>query len=291
MKKITIFAAVLITLTFSFPFLSAQGSLSVGDTFEFVVQKAYGNFNYTNDTTTVSGETDQFRIGDTPIDIGDEFTVQVDSISVGIQYSIYDSASSLLRFVSFSEFHFNVWIFAYSIYPLGVLGMSSADVYDPDVSLGVSLSDFFYIAPPTIDWNFVYDTYNNFSIWEPYFQIFDSDEGNVTVDTAATWYDGGDTISFEIDVSGTYIYKAESTQIGIIHSLRFDYNVSNYVLQGYDAFTLISGDYKGVNTNFAMTVQVTETSYTRDIGIPYLLIGFMSILTVSVIVLVRKRSK
>ena len=290
-KKITIFTFILIALTFSVPFLSVKGSLSVGDEFEYEVQKAYGNFNYTNNTATVSGTTDQFRIGDNALDVGDDFTVEVDSISTGVGFSIYDSTESLLLTVSTSSFAFALNLLYYSVYPFVMLGISSASVTDLDVGYGVSLSDLFYIAPPGITWTDIYDSYNDPSQWTALFSAFETDEGNVTTETKATWYDGGDTIAFEIDVSGTYSIAAETTHLGIIHSLRFDYNTSNYVLLGYDMFTLISGDYQGENTNFAMTVQVTEASYTRDIGAPYLLIGLASILSVSVMVLIRKRSK
>lgn len=290
-KKITIVTFLLIALTFSVPFLSVKGSLTVGDEFEYEVQKAYGNFNYTNTTATVSGQTDKFRVGDTALDVGDDFTVQVDSISTGVSYSIYDSTESLLTSVSVSGFAFALNIFYYSVYPFVMLGMSSASVTDLDVSLGVSLGDVFYIAPPTINWNDIYDSYNDVAQWSSLFSAFESDEGNITTETKATFYDGGDTIAFEIDVSGTYTIAAESTHLGIIHSLRYDYNVSNYVLLGYDMFTLISGDYQGENTNFGMTVQVTEASYTRKIGAPFLIIGLASILSVSVMALLRKRSK
>jgi hypothetical protein len=291
LKKITLFTFILIALTFSVPFLSAQGSLTVGDEFEFEVKKAYGNFNYSNNTQSVSGQTDQFRIGDNALDVGDEFTVEVDSISSGVQYSIYDVSDSLLVFASVSAFAFALSIFAYSIYPLALMGMASEDVQDLDTSLGVSLSDVLYIAPPTITWSNIYTQYNDPSQWTGILGVFDSDEGNITVETQATYYDNGDTIAFEIDISGTYIVAAESTSLGIIHSLRFDYNTTNYVLLGYDMFTLISGDYKGANSNLAMTIQVTETSYTRDIGAPYILIGMVSILSISVIVLIRKKFK
>ena len=291
LRKITLVTFLIIALTFSLPFISVQGSLAVGDVFEYEIQKAYGNFNYTNTTATVSGQTDQFRIGDTPLDVGDEFTVQVEGISTGVQYSIYDSTKTLLRYASVGQASFNYQIFKNLIYPFAVLGMASASVGDPNVSLGVSLGDNLYVAPPLTNWNQVYNLYNDVTFYSAFIGGFGSDEGNLTIDTAATWYDGGDTVAFEIDMSGTYIITAESTQLGIIHSVRFDYNVSNHALLGYDMFTLISGDYQGLNTNFAMTVQITETSYTRVIGVPFILVGFMSVLIASVIVLVRKRPK
>ncbi|MCG3253762.1 MAG: hypothetical protein KAX09_07930 [Candidatus Heimdallarchaeota archaeon] len=292
MKKITLITFILIALTFSIPFLSVQGSLSVGDEFEFEVQKAYGNFNYVESAVTVSGQTDKFRVGDTALDVGDKIDVTVDAIGASsVDYSVYDASASLLADVSSSSLLFGLSLLYYSVYPFLMLGMSSASVQDLDVSKGVSLGDAFYVAPPNIVWADVYDSYNDPSEWASFFDAFDSDEGNVTTTTKATWFDSGETIAFEIDVSGRYEIAAESTGLGIIHSLRFDYNVSNYVLLGYDMFTLIIGDYQGINTNFAMTVQVTESSYTRKIGAPFLLIGLASILTVSVMVLLRKRSK
>ncbi|MCE7744755.1 MAG: hypothetical protein GPJ52_06435 [Candidatus Heimdallarchaeota archaeon] len=292
MKKITLITFILIALTFSIPFLSVQGSLSVGDEFEFEVQKAYGNFNYVESAVTVSGQTDKFRVGNTALDVGDKIDVTVDAIGASsVDYSVYDASASLLADVSSSSLLFGLLLLYYSVYPFLMLGMSSASVQDLDVSKGVSLGDAFYVAPPNIVWADVYDSYNDPSEWASFFDAFDSDEGNVTTTTKATWFDSGETIAFEIDVSGRYEIAAESTGLGIIHSLRFDYNVSNYVLLGYDMFTLIIGDYQGINTNFAMTVQVTESSYTRKIGAPFLLIGLASILTVSVMVLLRKRSK
>jgi len=293
-KKITLITFILIALTFSipFPFLSVQGSLSVGDEFEFEVQKAYGNFNYVESAVTVSGQTDKFRVGDTALDVGDKIDVTVDAIGASsVDYSVYDASASLLADVSSSSLLFGLSLLYYSVYPFLMLGMSSASVQDLDVSKGVSLGDAFYVAPPNIVWNDVYDSFNNDTNWEALLSAFDSDEGNVTTDVTATWHDGGDTIAFEVDVSGTYTIATETTHLGIIHSLRFDYNVTNYVLLGYDMFTLISGDYQAVNTNFAMTVQVTESSYTRKIGAPFLLVGLASILSVSVMVLIRKRSK
>ncbi|MCK5183518.1 MAG: hypothetical protein KAQ95_04365, partial [Candidatus Heimdallarchaeota archaeon] len=80
MKKITIITFILIALTFSVPFISVQGSLSVGDEFEFEVQKAYGNFNYVESAVTVSGQTNKFRVGDTALDVGDKIDVTIDAI-------------------------------------------------------------------------------------------------------------------------------------------------------------------------------------------------------------------
>ncbi|MHA1121386.1 MAG: choice-of-anchor S family protein [Candidatus Heimdallarchaeota archaeon] len=292
MKKITIFTFIMIALTFSVPFLPVQGVLSVGDEFEFEVKKAYGNFNYVDNTVTVTGQTDQFRVGDTALDKGDKIDVQVDAIGASsVDYSITDSSAVLLADISSSSFLFALSMLYYSVYPFLMLGISSASVTDLDVSKGVSLGDAFYVAPPSIVWDDIYDSYNDVAQWSDLFSAFESDEGNVTTTTKATWYDGGETIAFEIDITGRYEIAAETTGLGIIHSLRFDYNVSNYVLLGYDMFTLISGDYQGINTNFAMTVQVTESSYTRKIGAPFLIIGLASILSVSVMVLLRKRKK
>lgn len=292
MKKITLITFILIALTFSVPFLSVQGSLTVGDEFEFEVKKAYGNFNYVESAVTVTGQTDKFRVGDTAIDKGDKIDVQLDAIGTSsVDYSIFDASAVLLADISSSSLLFGLSLLYYSVYPFLMLGISSASVQDLDVSKGVSLGDAFYVAPPSIVWTDVYDSFNDDTNWDSLFSGFDNDEGNVTTDVTATWYDSGATIAFEIDVSGRYEVAAESTGLGIIHSLRFDYNVTNYVLLGYDMFTLISGDYQGINTNFAMTVQVTESSYTRKIGAPFLLIGLASILTVSVMVLLRKRSK
>ena len=105
-KKITLFTFLLIALTFSIPLMSVKGVLTVGDEFEYEVKKAYGNFNYTNTTATVSGQTDQFRIGDNALDEGDKFTVVVDSVSTNVGFSIYDSTESLLLTISASSFAF-----------------------------------------------------------------------------------------------------------------------------------------------------------------------------------------
>jgi len=290
MKKFTFFTFILLALTFSVPFISVQGVI-VGEEFEFVVQKATGTFNYV-DVTTVSGETNKFRVGDTAIDKGDKITVQVDALGASsVDYTIYDESVTQLADVTSSNLGFALSLLYYSFYPFIMMGISTGSVTDLDVSKGVSLGDGFYIAPPGINWNDLYDYYNNPTNWASLYSGFDNDEGNVTTEATATWYDFGDTLAFEIDVSGTYAVVAESTHLGIYHSLRFDYNVTNNLLQGYDMFTLISGDYQGVNTNFGMTVQVTETSYTRDIGVSFLLIGLVSILSLSVIILIRRRSK
>ncbi|MFW9923566.1 MAG: hypothetical protein ACFFDW_09815, partial [Candidatus Thorarchaeota archaeon] len=77
----------------------------------------------------------------------------------------------------------------------------------------------------------------------------------------------------------------------IIHTLRFDYNVTSYVLQGYNMFTLITGTYEGDDTTFSMNVQVAEENYSRRLGLPNFFIGLGAILSLSIIYTIIRKKK
>jgi len=91
-----------------------------------------------------------------------------------------------------------------------------------------------------------------------------------------------------MSIIGNYVVAAETTDLIIIHTLRFDYNVTSNVLQGYDLFTGISGDFEGTETTFSMSAQVKEENYSRKISVHFLFaaLGVLSAFSIAVL---RKR--
>lgn len=290
MKKTILIGSVLILLALTAPLTVTQG-LAVGDDYWFVVEQAYGDFEYDNGVV-VNGSTDSFRVGSSSLAVDDKFRCEVDALPGStVDYSLYDEDDALLADISVSNLNWALTLMIYAIYPfiaMGISGSGSVIGLDPDI--GVGLGDIFYIAPPTIDWNSIFDYYNDSTNWVSLLSGFSNDEGNVNGTSYAKYYDDGETISFFTSIMGSYVVAAESTNLIIIHTLRFDYNVTTNVLQGYDLYTGISGDYEGTETTFTMSAQVKEENYSRDIGVPFLFaaLGILSTFTIAVILRKRK---
>ncbi len=290
MKKKIITSIFIIVLTLSLPISASQG-LSVGDSFTFVVKSATGNFEYINGATTVSGETKKFRVGSTGLSKGASLDVEVTSIgSSNVGFDIKNNGTTLASPTN-NGLLFALSLILYTLYPFLVMGISEGDVGPIDPTKGVSLGDIWYIAPPSIVWTDVYDSFENTTNWDPFFTAYNQSEADMTVQTSATWYDGGETLSFVVSASGNYLIAAESTDLAIIHSVEFHYNTTSYVLQGYDILTIISGDYKGDSTSFSMNAEVAEQSYTRRIGIEPLALILGVILSSGVLVVIKKRKE
>ncbi len=292
MKKVfSVLSVLVIFMLLVIPSLSVQG-LQAGDDYYFNVKRAKGSFNYTNGGTTTSGNTSSFRVGTHSIPVNAQIRAHVNSISSGdVSYSIYDSSNAKLTDVTSNGFNFALGLIYYSFFPFIVMGISSGTVNPIDPTIGVSLSDNFYFAPPSTDWNNVYDYYNDSTNWEDLYNSFDTAESNVTGSSYAKWYDAGETISFLVSVMGRYIISSESTDLIIIHTLRFDYNVTSYTLQGYNLQTTISGTYKGEDTTFSMSVQIAEENYTRPLGLSWIYLGVGIITTFTIMILVKKKVK
>ena len=292
MKKSIIIGSIIILITLATPLTLGHG-LAVGDEFNVEVKKAHGSFSYTNGATTVSGNTSSFRVGDTSVPIGGQIRAQVDALpGSNEEFSLYDSSNNLLKDVTSSSLGFHLALFVYSFYPFITMGMVSGTANPIDVDIGVSLSDIFYIAPPSINWDNLFDDYNDTEQWAAYYDAFEGDEGNMSSNAYAQWYDDNETISFFVAVAGNYVISAENTDLSIIHNLRFDYNVTNNILQGYNMFTWIYGQYNGETTTFSMSVQVKEENYTRRMGSPFM-VAALGILTAFGIynIITRRRRK
>jgi len=290
MKKRIITSIFIVALTLSLPLSASQG-LSVGDSFTFEVKVASGNFEYINGATTVSGETNKFRVGDTAVNRGSQLEVEVTNIGAStVDFDIEQGGVTLASPTS-SGFGFALSLMLYTLYPFMVMGISSGTVLGVDPDKGVSLGDIWYIAPPTMVWEDVYDAFSDSGEWATFFTAYNQSEEDMTVSTSATWYDGGETLSFVVSAAGKYVIAAESTDLLIIHAVEFHYNTTSYVLQGYDIKTAISGDYKGDSTTFSLSAEIAEESYTRRIGIEPLALILGVILSSGVLVLIRKRKK
>ena len=290
MKKRIITSIFIIALTLSLPLSASQG-LSVGDSFTFEVKVASGNFEYIDGVTTVSGETDKFRVGDTAVNKGSQLDVEVTNIGASTVSFDIDQGGVNLASTTSSGLGFALSLIIYTLYPFMVMGISSGSVLAVDPDKGVSLGDIWYIAPPTMDWDSVYDTFNNTDNWAPYFSAYNQSEADMAVTTSATWFDGGETLRFIVSASGNYVIAAESTSLLILHAVEFHYNTTSYVLQGYDIKTAISGDYKGDSTTFSLSAEIAEESYTRRISIEPLALILGIILSSGVLVIIRKRKK
>ena len=79
MKKTILIGSVLILLALTAPLTVTQG-LAVGDDYWFVVEQAYGDFEYDNGVV-VNGSTDSFRVGSSSLAVDDKFRCEVDVIS------------------------------------------------------------------------------------------------------------------------------------------------------------------------------------------------------------------
>jgi len=288
-KLISVLTVMAILAILGLPSYTAQG-LQVGDDYYFDVKKAYGSFKYSTCSSTVSGNTSNFRVGTHSVPKGAQIRVHIDALtSSDVDFSIYDSNNAKLTDVTSNGFNFALGLIYYSFLPFIVMGISTGTVNPIDPSIGVSLSDNFYIAPPSVDWNSVFDYYNDSTNWEDLYAGFNNGESNVNGTSYAKWYDEGETISFIVSVGGTYFDSGDDTNLFIIHSLRFDYNVTSNVLQGYNMVSTITGTYKGEDTTFSMSVQVAEENYTRRLGTPIIYIGLGIAATFVVMVLLKKR--
>ncbi len=289
MKKTILIGSVLILLALTAPLTVTQG-LSVGDEYWFEVEQASGDFEY-DDGTVVNGTTDSFRVGSSSLSVGDKFRCEVDAIpSNAVEYSLYDEDDALLSDISATGIGWVLTLMTYAIYPFIAMGISgSGSVIGLDPTIGVGLGDIFYIAPPTVDWNGIFDYYNDSANWIGLLAGFDNDEGTVNGTSRAEYFDGGETLSFFMSIMGNYVVAAETTDLIIIHTLRFDYNITSNVLQGYDLYTGISGDFEGTDTTFTMSAQVKEENYSRKIGVPFLFAALGILTTFSIAVILRKR--
>ncbi|MHA1434374.1 MAG: choice-of-anchor S family protein [Candidatus Heimdallarchaeota archaeon] len=289
MKKTVLIGSILILLALSAPFTVTQG-LSVGDDYWFEVEQASGNFEY-NDGALVNGSTNKFRVGTSSLSVGDIFRCDVDALPTNtVEYSLYSEADALLADISVSSLSWVLTLMAYAIYPFIAMGISgSGSVIGLDPTIGVGLGDIFYIAPPTVDWNGVFDYYNNSANWVSFLSGLSNDEGTVNGSSYAKYYDNDETLSFFMSIIGNYVVAAETTDLIIIHTLRFDYNVTSNVLQGYDLFTGISGDFEGTETTFSMSAQVKEENYSRKISVHFLFAALGVLSAFSIAVILRKR--
>lgn len=289
MKKSILIGSILILLALTAPLTVTQG-LAVGDEYWFVVEQAHGEFEYDNGAL-VNGSTNSFRVGSSSLSVNDRFRCEVDALPTStVEYSLYDEDDALLADISVSNLNWALTLMIYAIYPFIAMGISgSGSVIGLDPTIGVGLGDIFYIAPPTIDWNSVFNYYNDSDNWVSLLSGFSNDEGTVNGTSSAKYYDDGETISFFMSILGSYVVAAETTNLVIIHTLRFDYNVTTNVLQGYDLYTGISGDYEGVDTTFTMSAQVKEENYQRNIGVPFLIATLGVLSTFSITVILRKR--
>ncbi len=290
MKKRIITSIFIIALTLSLPLSASQG-LSVGDDFTFVVKAASGDFEYTDNAVTVSGETNKFRVGSTGVAKGQPLDVEVTNIqSTSVSFDIDNNGSNLASPTS-TALGFGLSLILYSLYPFMVMGISTGSVNPIDPTKGVSLGDIWYIAPPSVDWNAVFDLYNDTANWDAIADVYGESEEEMTFTSIAQWYDNDETIKFKATAGGSYVIAADDTDLTIIHSVEFHYNVTNDVLQGYDVLTLITGTYEGSATTFSMNAEVAEESYTRRIGIEPLALILGVILSSGVLVVIRKRKK
>ncbi|HUU77931.1 MAG TPA: choice-of-anchor S family protein [candidate division Zixibacteria bacterium] len=292
MKKGIFTSILVITLALTIPISSSQ-AVSVGDSFVYVVKKAHGEFSYSEGTAvTVSGETNKFRVGDTGVAVNSNLDIDVTVVgSSSVNFDI-SSNDTVLKSASNNWLSFGLGLIAASMYPFLMMGISTGGTTDPlDISKGVSLGDQWYIAPPSTDWDNLYDFYNDTANWAPFFAGFSNDEGTFNISSSATWYDDNETLALALVGLGTYSVSAEVTSLTIIHNVRFDYNVTSYTLQGYNMNTGISGTYQGEDTKFNMVVQVAESSYTRGLGVPYIAFAFGALFSIGLIVVIKKRRK
>ena len=290
MKKNLVFGLLIVSLALTIPLTTSQ-AVSVGDTFRFNVKKAYGSFKYTNGGVTVSGNTSKFRVGNTGVVKGSDLDVEVTALgSSSVDFKISNNGTQLATATS-SWLGFGLGLIVYSLYPFIAMGISSGTATAVDPTKGVSLGDIWYVAPPSTNWNSLADYYNDTANWQSFYDSWDDNEDELNVTSYSKYYDDGETLSLIVSASGRYVVSADGTDLGISHSLRFDYNVTSYVLQGYNVFTLILGDYNGEDTTFSMNAQVAEENYTRSLGAPFLwlAVGGLSIFTLAVII--RKRRK
>lgn len=290
MKKTIIATLFVLALTLSVPFSVTQG-ISVGETFNFDIRNASGNFDYSTGSGTVEGETDYFRVGDTAVNEDQQITCEVTSVgSSSVNYDLSVNGT-VIKSATSSALGFGLGLILYSVYPFLVMGISTGSVNPIDVSKGVSLGDGFYIAPPSVNWNSLAEYYNDSSNWEDIYAGWDDNEANLTVSSYSKFYDEGETLSFIVSATGNYVVSGDNTNLAIIHNLRFDYNITSYVLQGYNMLTIITGTYDGYDTTFSMNAQISEENYTRGLGFNGLILAVASITSIGLITIIRKRRK
>jgi hypothetical protein len=289
MKKTLFYTMIILSIFLALPISNATG-ISVGDNYDYEVQDVSGDFSYDDGSGTVSGETDLFRVGDTGLSEGSEFNVEVTDVgSSSVDFDIRDSDNSLLSSASSTGLGFSLSLLVYSLYPFVVMGISGGSVNPIDVSKGVSLGDMWYMAPPSINWESIFDTYNDTENWSSLYSGWEDNEGQLNSASSAKMYDGNDTISFTLTVVGDYVVTADSTDLTIIHSMRFDYDITDYNLLGYWMTSNFDGTYEGSETDFHMVAKVSEATYTRNLSIPIIFIGLLSLIGgISVIVLRKK---
>lgn len=290
MKKRIITSIFILALTLSLPISASQG-LSVGDSFTFIVKRGYAKYNYYSEGEFVTGETDKFRVGSTGLSEGQLLDVKVTSIGTSsVNFAIKNNGSTLAN-PSSTPLGFALNLLLYSLYPFILLGMTTGSVSAINPAVGVSLGDIWYIAPPSIDWQDTFDDFNDTASWSGIAAVYEESEEEIDFTTAARWEDNNETIIFEVGVGGRYLITADNTDFTILHSVEFHYNVSSYVLQGYDIFTWITGTYEGHSTTFSLNAEVAEKSYTRRIGIEPLALILGVILSSGILVVIRKRKK
>jgi hypothetical protein len=292
MKKLVISSLFLITLALSIP-MTSGAAISIGDSYKFNPKKASGSFEYTNGATTVSGETDKFRVGDTGIATGTIIEANVTNVaSSSVTFDIYkDSDNSLLKAGAVSSsLGFALGLIAVSIYPFLAMGISEGTFNPIDVSKGVTLGDSWFFAPPNTNWQDVIDIYNNSDMWSDIYTSF-GPESTLNATSYARWYDNQETLSFIVFALGSLVNTTDDTNLFVLHNLRFDYDVTTNVLMGYNMNTGISGTYFGEETQFSMVVQVAEQNYTRRLGAPMYVLTFGALAAMGIFIVFKKRQK
>ncbi len=292
MKKQIIIAIFIAALALSLP-VSNTLSVSVGEVFTYNIKKAYGSFKFTNGSTTTQGNTSLFRVGNTGVAKDQDLDVEITNVGTStVDFKISNNGTQLATAQS-SSLSFALGLICYSLFPFIAMGISEASNVDSiiDVNKGVSLGNTWFVAPPGLNWPSLIDMYNNTgnTAWQDIFAGWDNDEGNLSVSSSAFYYDDGETLRLTVGAAGNYIVSSESTNLIIIHQLRFDYNVTNNLLQGYNLLTIISGDYKGEDTIFSMSAQISEENYTRRLGINPFLIVVTAVTSIGILVIIKKR--
>lgn len=290
-NKISFITLSLIGLLCFIPIIHAKG-YSVGDSYRYIVEDVSGEFSYSVGSTNIEGSTEKFRVGDTPVSEGGELEVKVTSKgSSSADFDIYDNSSQLLTSASTTSLGFALGLILYSLYPFILLDLSSGSVNPIDVDKGVSIGDSWYLAPPDVNWDGVFNTYNDSDSWSDTYSEWEDNEAELNAVSGARYEDNGATIIFSLTVIGQYWVTADDTDLTITHSMSFHYNVDENNLKGYFMSTSIDGDLEGEETTFSMVVRVIEKGYTRRVGLPFFGVIFSLLASSALIMVIIKKKK
>ncbi|MFX0093588.1 MAG: choice-of-anchor S family protein [Candidatus Hodarchaeota archaeon] len=248
---------ILVLVAFMVPTRGNYG-VKVGDTFEYTINQASGDFKYKTDSIPVDKTVAGYTLDDDTISVGSGLKVTVTSVS---------SSFVLLKFTSGSatnESRETYYSFLFGFLKLALLPFFAIDLVPSssiefDVDNGVSLGNWAFVAPSDMDWLELAEDFNKTAIEMNNITYPGLD---LTLVSEAIFENSLTQFRIWLYMTGNYKNATEQIDLEINHKIMFAYEVDTGSLLGYRYEDDINGTLEGAETAFKMYLEVIRNEYT-----------------------------